>query len=102
MNKTLIILVSLIVAVSLVVVFLQKNRWYSAADVAKHSSEANCWISVNGNVYDVTKLANTHTGGSEAILKVCGKDGSAIFNRRHGNQTELQTEFENYKIGILH
>lgn len=34
-------------------------------DVAKHNSQTDCWITVRGNVYDVTEFLEQHPGGSE-------------------------------------
>ncbi len=91
-----------LIIVSVFVFSLQKNKWYSQSDIAKHSTETSCWTSINGNVYDVTKLANTHSGGSKGILQTCGKDGSAIFDKRHGDEGDVQSELENYRIGTIH
>jgi L-lactate dehydrogenase (cytochrome) len=38
----------------------------SAVEVAKHSSLDDCWIVVNGKVYDLTKFAPNHPGGAES------------------------------------
>ena len=93
MNKgKLIVIVFLVISVSLFVLFIRKNRWYSQTDIASHKDAVSCWTSINGNVYDVTLLANTHTGGSKAILQVCGKDGSVVFNKRHGDSQDIESE----------
>ena len=101
-KKVIIIVTSIIIAVFLFALFLQKNRWYSQTEVASHANQRSCWTSINGSVYDVTPLANTHSGGSETILQVCGTDGSTIFTTRHGNENDPKLELEKYKIGILH
>ena len=101
-NKKLITIISFAVLIFILAIFLKKNRWYREADVAKHSNANSCWMIINGNVYDVTSLINSHTGGEKAILDICGKDGSDIFNSRHGNESDPKTELENYKIGIFH
>jgi len=56
----------------------------TAAEVAKHNTAQNCWMIVNGKVYDLTSLVYSHSGGSQAILQDCGKDGSVGFNTKYG------------------
>src|SRR5689334_21727949 len=56
---------------------------YTLADVAAHSTKSNCWTAVNGNVYDVTPFIDSHPGGVEAILNVCGIDATELFGQVH-------------------
>ncbi len=101
-NKKLLLQIFIIfIAVSLFVIFLQKNRWYSQTDLIRHGNEGSCWTSVNGSVYDVTPLISTHSGGNKVILMICGKDATSMFNQRHGEEDLIKSEMENYKIGIL-
>lgn len=75
---------------------------FSMADIAIHSSEADCWTSIDGNVYDLTQFIKEHPGGRRAILGLCGKDGSADFHDAHGKGGRAQTAvFIKYKIGIV-
>jgi cytochrome b involved in lipid metabolism len=78
-----------------------KPSGYTMADVAKHNSQASCWTAINGNVYDVTTWINQHPGGAEAILSLCGTDGSAAFNGQHGGQRRPEQELASFKIGAL-
>lgn len=54
---------------------------YTLDEIAEHSTKESCWIAIEGKVYDVTSFIPTHPGG-EAILQGCGKDATAMFNRR--------------------
>lgn len=71
------------------------------AIVATHSSEQSCWTTINGNVYDVTKWISQHPGGSGAILRLCGKDGTDSFAGKHGGQPRPASELASFKIGTL-
>jgi hypothetical protein len=50
------------------------------AEVAKHSSKSDCWVVINGNVYDATGFR--HPGGQSKIK--CGQDISGGFSGHHG------------------
>ena len=56
---------------------------YTLEDVATHSKAEDCWLVIEGNVYDVTPYIQKqiHPGGA-AILFGCGKDATAVFNLR--------------------
>ncbi len=73
----------------------------SMAVVATHNSGSSCWTAINGSVYDVTSWINQHPGGPDAILSLCGKDGSAAFNGQHGGQARPANELATFKIGVL-
>ena len=38
-------------------------KQYSLADVAQHNTEKDCWMTINGKIYDVTKYIDSHPGG---------------------------------------
>merc|ERR1712060_592486 len=56
---------------------------YTLAEVGKHTTKADCWVVVNGEVLDVTKFLSEHPGGELAILTFGGKDASEEFNMIH-------------------
>lgn len=74
---------------------------YTFADVSNHNSATSCWSAVNGNVYDLTSWVNAHPGGRAAILMICGKDGSPLFNTQHGGEGKPASILAKYKIGSL-
>lgn len=58
------------------------KRGYTKSEVSKHKEEADCWIIVDGKVYDVTGYIEDHPGGL-SILNNAGADSSEGF---HGPQ----------------
>ncbi len=80
---------------------------YSIADVEKHSTKEDCWLAIEGKVYDVTKVTTSgkHPGG-EAILEGCGKDATVLFNTRPmgsgtSHSDKARSSLANFIIGDL-
>lgn len=71
----------------------------TSSEVAKHSSSADCWIVITGNVYDVTGFLRAHPGGAGAISPYCGRDASAAFNGQH--PSSYLSSLAGYLLGPL-
>ncbi|KAG0239737.1 fatty acid alpha-hydroxylase [Actinomortierella wolfii] len=53
-------------------------KTFSKAEVAKHNKADDCWIIVDGKVYDVSGFVADHPGGEEYILDHAGEDLTAL------------------------
>lgn len=79
---------------------------YTLEEVATHASANDCWMAIDGAVYDVTAFIQdgTHPGGMQ-IVDGCGKDASSMFAREHrGNSSSpgpAQAMLPEYRIGTL-
>jgi cytochrome b involved in lipid metabolism len=71
------------------------------AVVAQHSTATSCYTVIRGSVYDLTSWIAKHPGGRDAILSICGKDGSALFVDQHGGSTRQESQLATFKIGVL-
>jgi cytochrome b involved in lipid metabolism len=71
-----------------------------ATEVATHASREDCWSIINGNVYDLTSWIPKHPGGEQAILQLCGSDGSAKFGGQHGGAPKQAAILAGFKIGV--
>ncbi|KOS23414.1 Nitrate reductase 1 [Escovopsis weberi] len=49
------------------------KKQFTRAEIEKHDKKDDCWIVVDGNVYDATSVLDWHPGGAEAILGHAGK-----------------------------
>jgi cytochrome b involved in lipid metabolism len=76
-------------------------KTYTMSDVSKHNNQNDCWTTVNGKVYEVTKWISEHPGGAKAIISMCGIDGSALFNDQYGGERRPANELANFVIGDL-
>lgn len=79
----------------------QKPSAYTMADVAAHKDASSCWTAIRGSVYDVTTWISKHPGGRDAILKLCGKDGTTAFVGQHGDAKQQNDMLATFKIGTL-
>jgi len=61
----------------------KKTGEYTLDEVAKHNTEGDCWVVVNGRVLDVTKFLPDHPGGKKSILLYAGRDATEEFNMLH-------------------
>lgn len=74
---------------------------YTLAEVAKHNSETDCWMAINGNVYKLTDFIAS--GGHNAlIIEGCGLDATAMFQQqeKHGG-AQAQSLLPQLQIGTL-
>jgi cytochrome b involved in lipid metabolism len=60
------------------------NGKLTASEIAKHNTETDCYMIVNGKVYDVTTYLPVHPGGASRIIQYCGKDGTQAFDTKGG------------------
>jgi nitrate reductase (NAD(P)H) len=49
------------------------QKQFTRQEIEKHNSEDDCWMVVDGKVYDVTSVLSWHPGGKSAILNHAGK-----------------------------
>ena len=74
---------------------------YTLADVALRSSAEECWVAIDGAVYDLTAWARSHPGGRAVILSLCGTDGTAEFLGKHGGQAKPSVTLDEYYLAPL-
>ncbi|MBU1197227.1 hypothetical protein KJ765_01810 [Candidatus Micrarchaeota archaeon] len=56
---------------------------FTMGEIAQHGSAEDCWLLIDGKVYDVNPfIAGGNHGGGDAILQGCGIDSTELFNTR--------------------
>eukprot|EP00435_Cladocopium_sp_Y103_P067653 s518_g30.t1 len=53
------------------------------SEVNRHCIPEDCWVALNGKVYDLSEFMDRHPGGPTTILAWAGKDASKFFNEIH-------------------
>ncbi len=74
---------------------------FTMAEIARHNGRASCYTAIRGLVYDLTSAINTHPGGPDKILALCGKDGTDAFVNQHGGRPRQEAGLAKLQIGIL-
>lgn len=80
-------------------------KTFSLDDVKKHATKDDCWMVIDGKVYDATDFIPKHPGGA-IIAKGCGMDASTLFNERPdtelgGHPQQAQEQLKDLYIGDL-
>ena len=58
-------------------------RKITMQEVEQHNTPDDCWVVINGKVYDLSTFHEGHPGGSEIITGNAGKDVTNLFNPVH-------------------
>ncbi|QOU21007.1 hypothetical protein BRETT_000724 [Brettanomyces bruxellensis] len=53
------------------------------ARLQQHHSRRDCWVSLNGKVFDITNYLDFHPGGRDLLVENAGKDATLIFQKYH-------------------
>jgi flavocytochrome c len=58
-------------------------RKITAAEVANHNKDNDCWVIIGKQVLDVTSFMPDHPGGKKAIMLFAGRDATEEFDMLH-------------------
>ncbi|KAI8064447.1 acyl-CoA dehydrogenase/oxidase [Gongronella butleri] len=72
---------------------------FTRDEVARHASESDLWIVIDGGVYDVSKFADLHPGGVFPLLELAGKDATEAFYGLH--RQDVLAKYQRLKIGVI-
>ncbi|CAN8104559.1 unnamed protein product [Discula destructiva] len=73
---------------------------FTKKDVGAHVGRDDCWMTIHGEVYDVTKYLDDHPGGVDILLELAGKDASQAYDDAGHSEdaTEIMSAF---RVGSL-
>jgi cytochrome b involved in lipid metabolism len=73
---------------------------YTLEEVSKHNDRSNCWIIIEGHIYDVGRFLDEHPGGEEVILELAGMDATEGFDQI-GHSDDARDLLKTMMIGHL-
>lgn len=54
-------------------------KLYTMQEASQHNSKEDCWVVIDGKVYDVSSYLDEHPGGDDVVLAATGKDATDDF-----------------------
>ena len=79
-------------------------RRITLAEVARHAVESDCWMAIDGLVYDFTAYLPDHPSRPSIVLPWCGKDASEAYRTKtkgRPHSPEADQMLPAYRIGTL-
>jgi cytochrome b involved in lipid metabolism len=79
-------------------------RRFTLAEVARHTSVDDCWMAINGKVYDLTSYLPEHPSRPGIILPWCGKEATDAYRTKTKGRPHSPAAdrlLATYQIGLL-
>jgi alkylation response protein AidB-like acyl-CoA dehydrogenase/predicted heme/steroid binding protein len=77
------------------------TKTFTAEDVAKHNTGDDLWVSIDDNVYDLTKFTMFHPGGKFPLTEVAGQDATTAFYGLHRAEVLQDKKWKRLVVGKL-
>ena len=78
------------------------ERGISAAELARHASARDCWMAIEGDVYDLSGYIPLHPAPAQTLIEWCGKDATEAFRTKgygRPHNPAAQAMLPRYQIG---
>jgi len=82
----------------------EKPRVISLLELARHNTAADCWMGIEGRVYDFSKYIPMHPAPPKVLTDWCGKEATEAFNTKgYGRplSPSAQAMLPQYLVGQL-
>ncbi|KAJ7950431.1 Cytochrome b5 [Quillaja saponaria] len=77
-----------------------ERKVFTLAEAANHNNPKDCWLVIDGKVYDVTKFLDDHPGGDDVLLSATGKDATNDFEDV-GHSTSAKAMLDEFYVGDI-
>jgi len=75
------------------------EKFITREELAKHKDTQDCWVAIEGKVYDFASFIEEHPGGPDAVAQLKGSDGTHAFKEVH--TIEMLADFDDKVVGLL-
>ncbi|CAN4122043.1 unnamed protein product [Withania somnifera] len=76
------------------------TKLFTMEEASQHSTKDDCWVVIDGKVYDVSSYLDEHPGGDDVVLAVTGQDATDEFEDA-GHSKSARELMEKFFIGEL-
>ncbi|KAI9897690.1 hypothetical protein N3K66_007546 [Trichothecium roseum] len=73
---------------------------FTAGQIAEHNSPEDAWMTIHGQVYNVSKYLQDHPGGPDVLAEAAGADASQAFDDA-GHSEDALDIMRGYAVGRL-
>lgn len=81
------------------------EKTYRAEQVSQHKNKSDCWLIIDGGVYDVTDYVARHRDFDYDIAKHCGSESSKLWKEKpetgEAHSRKAERLLKKYRIGRL-
>ncbi|KAJ7762741.1 acyl-CoA dehydrogenase/oxidase [Mycena maculata] len=76
---------------------------YTEEEVDKHNKEGDLWVIIDAKVYNLSRFADLHPGGSNVLFaeSVAGKDATQVFFGLHRLEVLQRPQYARLQIGTI-
>lgn len=80
-----------------------KQRTFTEQEVAQHNKAGDLWIIIDSKVYDLSRFADLHPGGSGVLYanSIAGQDATQAFFGLHRHEVLLRPQYARLQIGTV-
>jgi cytochrome b involved in lipid metabolism len=64
-----------------------KSLILNMEEINKHNNPSDCWMLINGKVYNITSYFGSHPGGNSTMAATCGEDATAEYATKNPSST---------------
>jgi len=81
------------------------GKFFTLKEVAEHDTKEDCWIIIEGTVYDISTYIERHPPPLDLVIKDCGKDATLGWNTKGSknkpHSKKAHTMLQKYELGKL-